>query len=69
LPELLEEKPPKPQRVIASIVALTRTLINYEVAFIDASTKTESKRRKLKKELFDALENLTEAAKKLRSRI
>lgn len=69
LPELLEEKPPKPQRVIASIAALTRTLTNYEVAFIDASTKTESKRRKLKKELSDALENLTEAAKKLRSRI
>ena len=44
LPELLEERPPKPQRVIASITALTRTLKNYEIAFIDASTKSESKK-------------------------
>jgi hypothetical protein len=69
LPELLEERPPKPQRVIASITALTRTLKNYEVSFIDASTKSESKKRKLKSELTNALENLIDAAKKLRSRI
>jgi hypothetical protein len=69
LPELLEEKPAKPQRVIAAIAALTRTLKNYEVEFIDASTKTETKRRKFKSELADALENLIAAAKNLRSKL
>jgi ParB/Sulfiredoxin domain len=69
LPELLEEKPAKPQRVIAAIAALTRTLTNYEVKFIDASTKTETKRRKLKKELADALDDLVETAENLRAKI
>jgi hypothetical protein len=69
LPELLEERPPKPQRVIASIAALTRTLENYEVTFIDASTNSATKKKKLKSEFADALEKLIKAAKKLRSRI
>lgn len=69
LPELLEERPAKPQRVIASIVALTRTLENYEVTFIDASTKSESKKRKIKSDLADALDNLIGAAKDLQKGI
>jgi hypothetical protein len=69
LPELLEEKPPKPRRVIAAIVALTRTLKNYEAAFIDASAKVESRRHKLKSELAKVLNELIETAGDLKKRL
>jgi hypothetical protein len=67
LPELLEEKPPKPERILAAIVALTRTLDDYDVSFIDASAKTDSKRKRLKEDFRDALAGLTTAAKSLQS--
>lgn len=69
LPELLEEKPPKPQRVLAAVVALTRTLKGYETAFIDASTKAESTRRRLKSELAKALNELIKTAEDLKARL
>ena len=69
LPELLESKPPKPQRVIAAIVALTRTLKDYETAFIEASAKTESKKRRLKSEFAQALHELIETAKGFEARL
>jgi hypothetical protein len=69
LPELLEEKPPKPERVIAAIVALTRTLKEYEAAFIDASAKTEPKKKRIKSEFAKALHDLIETAGELRVRL
>jgi hypothetical protein len=65
LPELTEDKPPKPQRVQASIVALTRTLNQYDSRFIDEAAGRDSTKRKLKEDFKVALHDLREAAAKL----
>ena len=69
LPEVLEEKPPKPQRVIASVIALTHTLENYQTSFIEGSASTEPKRRKLRADFADALGKLIKAASDLKGQV
>lgn len=54
LPELLEEKPPKPQRVISSMKALQRVFSAYDPSYFEAAAKTDPARKKIKTEFFDA---------------
>jgi hypothetical protein len=68
LPELLEEKPPKPQRVIAAIVSLTRMLENYEASYVTASTGTEKTKKKIRSDFLRALADLQRAVADLRSK-
>jgi hypothetical protein len=69
LPELLEERPPKPRRVIAAISSLARTLKNYDPAYIESATVRVTARKKLKEEFRSALDELVEAAKNLRTKL
>ena len=69
LPELLEERPPKPQRVIASISSLTRTLKDYDPAYVDRATVKATTRKKLKHEFVRVLDEIIEAARNLRSKL
>jgi hypothetical protein len=68
LPEALKEKPPKPQRVIASIRTLERTLRDYSVTYIDDLIIRENARNKLKADFLEALDGLAAAIKGLKAK-
>jgi ParB-like nuclease family protein len=68
LPEALKEKPPKPRRVIASLLTLERTLRDYDPIFVDDSVSRERDREALRKEFLLALDGVASAIKTLRSR-
>ena len=65
LPELVQEKPPKPRRVIASIYSLSRTLDQYKAEYVEGTSKTQTK--KDKEEFITALDHLRHTASKLKS--
>jgi|SRR5579872_94136 len=69
LPEILAERPPKPQKLIGLVKSLTETLKSYRVDYIDDSIKTESKRIQIKGQLDSALAALMEQAKRVRDGI
>lgn len=69
LPELVAEKPPKPQRIIGTIKSLTETLRMYKKEYVEASVKTESKRKAIREELREALAKLANAAESLRGKL
>lgn len=62
LPDLLEERPAKPQRVIAAIVALTRTLENYESRYITEAKGSPAAQKKMVDKFRRALDDLIQAA-------
>lgn len=66
LPELLAEKPPKPQKLIGLITSLTETLKFYQVSYINDSVKRELQRRHLKDGLESALTSLIHESKRLK---
>jgi ParB-like nuclease domain len=68
LPELLAERPPKPQRLIGSIRSLAETLKAYKPEYVEG-VKPESTRRRLKQDLSSALTDLGQAARALRDSI
>jgi hypothetical protein len=68
LPELLAERPPKPQRLIGSIRSLAETLKSYKSEYIEG-IKPDSTRKRAKQDLYSALVDLTQAAKTLRETI
>ncbi len=63
LPELLEERPAKPQRVIAAIVALTRTLDQYESRYITEAKGSSAAKKKMIDKFRRALDELIRAAR------
>lgn len=69
LPELVAQKPPKPQKLIGTIKSLTETLGMYKAEYVEANVKTESKRKAISGELSQALAKLVDAAESLRSRL
>jgi hypothetical protein len=69
LPELLAEKPPKPQKIIGSIKSLTETLKMYKADYVDDSVKRDSKRKEIKEELSEALTHLVKAAQTLKGNL
>lgn len=68
LPEALKEKPPKPRRVIASVLTMERTLRDYDTIYIDDAVIRERDREALRKEFLLALDGLASAIKGLRSK-
>jgi ParB-like nuclease domain len=68
MPELLAERPPKPQKLIGSIRSLTETLKIYKPEYIEG-VKPETKRRRLKENLSSALSELIKAGKVLKDNI
>jgi ParB/RepB/Spo0J family partition protein len=68
LPEALKEKPPKPQRVIASLRSLERTMRNYDPSFVDDSVSRERDRMNLRREFIEALDDTAAAIKALRQK-
>ena len=69
LPELVSEKPPKPQKLIGSLKTITETISAYDPSFIDLNAKVATKRRRLRVELRFALTLLMKAARRLRNRL
>jgi hypothetical protein len=69
LPEVLAEKPPKPQKLIGLVKSLTETLRAYQASYIDDSTKTEQKRKQLKQQLGAALATLIEESERVKDSI
>ena len=69
LPEILAERPPKPQKLIGLVKSLTETLKSYRVSYIDDSTRRELKRRQLKQQLDLALASLIHESKRLKDSI
>ncbi|HEV2234090.1 MAG TPA: ParB N-terminal domain-containing protein [Terriglobia bacterium] len=69
LPELVAEKPPKPQKLIGTIKSLTETLKMYKADYVEASIKRQAKREEIKGELFQALANLAKAALTLKDKL
>ncbi len=63
LPTLLEQRAPKPKRVIATMSSLTKTLEKYDRKFVEDSNK------RTQEEFRIALEKLIEAAKNLHSQL
>jgi ParB/RepB/Spo0J family partition protein len=68
LPELLAERPPKPQRLIGSVRSLAETLRTYKAEYVDG-IKPDSARKRLKQDLSSALVDLTQAARALKDAI
>jgi hypothetical protein len=68
LPQLLEEKAPKPRRVTSMMLSLARILEKYEPTYIDEAVGSTATRRKIKSEFLNALEELLRAASDLASR-
>jgi len=66
LPEILAERPPKPQKLIGLVKSLTETLRSYQVNYIDDSARRESQRRRLKQELGLALDSLVGESKRVK---
>ncbi|MGA2624231.1 MAG: ParB N-terminal domain-containing protein [Bacteroidota bacterium] len=69
LPDTLKQKPPKPQRVIASLRALELVLRDYGPSYIDNSVQRENSREKIRREFIAALEGVISASKALRSKL
>jgi hypothetical protein len=69
LPEALKEKPPKPQRVIAMLRTLERTIRRYERSYITDSVSRESTRERLIREFRDALDAASSAIKTFRGKM
>jgi ParB/RepB/Spo0J family partition protein len=68
LPEALKEKPPKPQRVIATIRALDRTLRDYDPSYVDDSVSRSGTREKLRREFIESLDGLAAAIKTIKGK-
>ena len=68
LPELLAERPPKPQRLTGSVTSLAETLKAYRPEYLD-DIRPDSERKRTKLQLKTALGDLAEAAKNLKDRI
>lgn len=68
LPELLEERPPKPQRVIAAIASLSRTLNKYDPRFISEASGTDRTKKKLRAQFIAALVELDHTVSGLRAK-
>lgn len=69
LPEILAEKPPKPQKLIGLVKSLTETLKFYKASYIDDSIKTEFRRKRLKQQLDEALTGLIHESKRVKGSI
>jgi ParB/RepB/Spo0J family partition protein len=69
LPEILAEKPPRPQKLIGLVKSLTETLRAYQVSYIDDNIKRELQRRQLKQQLETALSELIRESKRVRDGI
>jgi hypothetical protein len=69
LPEVLAERPPKPQKLIGLVKSLTETLKSYRVSYIDDSTRRELKRRQLKQQLDSALAVLINESNRVKDSI
>jgi hypothetical protein len=69
LPEILREKPPKPQKVVASIKSMTQTIEGYRAEYIQASVKTATGRTRLTAQLLTVLDELIDAATGLKERL
>ncbi len=69
LPEILADRPPKPQKLIGLVKSLTETLRSYQGRYIDDSTKGDSKRKQLKQQLTLALTALIDESKRVKDSI
>jgi ParB/RepB/Spo0J family partition protein len=69
LPEILAERPPKPQKLIGLVKSLTETLRSYQVSYIDDSIKRELQRRQLKQQLGSALADLIQESRRVKDSI
>lgn len=69
LPEILAERPPRPQKLIGLIKSLTETLKSYQVSYIDDNIRREVQRRQLKQQLGSALTDLIDESKRVRDSI
>ena len=69
LPEILAERPPKPQKLIGLVKSLTETLRAYHANYIDDSTRREPKRSQLKQQLISSLAGLIDEAKRVKDSI
>ena len=69
LPELLAERPPKPQKLIGLVKSLTETIKAYKVQYIDDSITRETTRKEVKKNLSAALDEMIQTAKSLRGEL
>lgn len=68
MPELLAERPPKPQRLTGSVTSLAETLKAYKPEYLD-DIRPDSEKKRSKLQLKSALGDLAEAAKHLKDRI
>jgi hypothetical protein len=68
LPEALQEKPPKPQRLIATLRTVERMVAHYEPTFIDDAMVREGARKKLRAELIQALDAAAAAIRVFRAK-
>jgi hypothetical protein len=68
LPELLAERPPRPQRLIGSVTSLAETLKEYRPEYLN-EIKPDSAKKKSKQQLSSALGDLAVAAKSLKDMI
>jgi hypothetical protein len=63
LPDLLEQRAPKPRRVIASMASLIKTFESYEAKYLEESVK------RVQEEFESKLAQLIKAAKNLQSKL
>lgn len=68
LPELLAERPPRPQRLIGLVTSLAETLKAYKPEYLD-EIRPDSTKKRSKQLLSSALGELAAAAKKLKDMI
>jgi ParB-like nuclease domain len=68
LPELLAERPPKPQRLTGLVTSLAETLKEYKPEYLD-DIRPDSTKKRSKLQLKSALGDLAEAAQRLKDRI
>jgi hypothetical protein len=69
LPELLQENPPKPQRVTSVMLSVERILAKYDPAFFSAASPREQTRKKIKSEFLAAAKTLGETLEKAIKRL
>jgi hypothetical protein len=65
LPELLAERPPKPQRLIGSIRSLAETLKVYKLEYVEG-IKPDNARKRVTQDLYSSLADLIQTAKALK---
>jgi hypothetical protein len=68
LPELLAERPPKPQRLTGLVTSLAETLKAYRPEYLD-DIRPDGAKRRLKAQLKSALRDLAAAAQVLKDKI